>query len=125
MLQAKMVWQKRASNIPTLVAQLPRLRMRTGELWAKDAANLGAQLTPVLTGRLQRSNRAEERDGRWWYIVGGIVVDGKMVDYAVFVEYGTDSQDAQPFFRPACQEISNNIFLYAGKAIQEWKAGAK
>ena len=61
------------------------------------------QLAPVDTGRLRSSITAEliRSDGRPKDVVG------TNVEYAPFVEFGTSKQPAQPFLRPAAQQVLN------------------
>ena len=61
------------------------------------------QLAPVDTGRLRSSITADliRSDGRPKAVVG------TNVEYAPFVEFGTSKQPAQPFLRPAAQQVLN------------------
>jgi hypothetical protein len=48
------------------------------------------QVCPIRTGRLKESIRVEAMgDGEYDAVAGGITVMGRMVDYAIYVEYGT------------------------------------
>jgi HK97 gp10 family phage protein len=58
---------------------------------------------PVDTGRLRASISLEEE-----FLGNGLVkvLVGSNVDYARFVEFGTESQVAQPYLRPALREVA-------------------
>lgn len=62
---------------------------------AKDRA-------PVDTGRLRTSITFEEEQNRNGFLK---LVVGSNVDYAPFVEFGTERQAAQPYLRPALRQV--------------------
>jgi HK97 gp10 family phage protein len=77
---------------------------------ADDAVEKAKFFVPVDTGALRKSIRKEARArpaGYYVYIgirAGGYVRNpktGRLVDYALYVEYGTSRMSAQPFMRPA------------------------
>lgn len=67
--------------------------------------DLATQLAPVDTGALQASGqvRPNSPDGSMTYQV---VFGGGDVDYAVYVEQGTDTNPAQPYLEPALNQIN-------------------
>ena len=66
-----------------------------------DVQNRARQLCPVDTGRLRSSVNSSglQRDAR-----GVFVEVGTNVAYATHVEFGTSTQRAQPYLRPAIAE---------------------
>lgn len=62
---------------------------------AKDKA-------PVDTGRLRSSITFEEEQDQNGFLK---LVIGSNVDYAPFVEFGTERQAAQPYLRPAFRQV--------------------
>lgn len=63
-----------------------------------------ANKCPVRTGQLRSSIRVEISPN-----VVTIVAGGDGVEYALYVEYGTSRQYAQPFMRPAVDEYIDRI----------------
>jgi len=55
---------------------------------------------PVDTGRLRASINTKQQKGNTIQV-------GTNVEYAPYVEYGTEDMKAQPFLRPAFDEILN------------------
>jgi len=76
-----------------------RLRSCLGETVAKGAR----RLVPVRTGALKGTIRTEEH-GETVEVHAG---DDK-VDYAGKVELGTEKQAAQPYMRPAVEQLSRS-----------------
>jgi HK97 gp10 family phage protein len=95
-------------------------KIRIAQAKASDRAGqyvigLAVLLCPVLTGNLRSSLT---------YIVSltqSIVRIGSAVDYAPHVEYGTSSQSAQPYLRPALAHKEEIKTIYA----EEYKAAMK
>lgn len=85
-------------------------------------------MCPVDTGSLQRSIRklviSKPGKNRWEIGVraGGYITNPKskrIVDYAVYVEYGTSRRTAQPFLRPALLKNTFAIQAAVGDAIND------
>lgn len=76
-------------------------------LIARDVELKAKSLAPVETGRLRDSIQASE---------DGVSTD---VDYAVFVEYGTADQAAQPFMRPAGDTANTDPGMRLAQSIIE------
>jgi len=86
---------------------------------------LSKQKAPVDTGRLRASitladnsgvientgPEASPSDGLNSRASNFSVVVGTNVDYAEFIEFGTSSQDAQPFLRPAADQALSETNL--------------
>jgi len=67
------------------------------------------QKVPVLTGNLKRSIRAIIKPGiKRIYAGGNAPGVGTPVEYAGYVELGTSKMAAQPYLRPAVEEIDQN-----------------
>ncbi|MGH2596142.1 MAG: HK97-gp10 family putative phage morphogenesis protein [Actinomycetota bacterium] len=64
----------------------------------EKVAEAARTLAPVLTGALRESITAESVGPAEARVVAG-------VDYAVFVEFGTSVDEAQPFLRPAAAAL--------------------
>lgn len=75
------------------------------DVMGDDVAMLARTLAPVATGQLRDSieNTA-----------GHVVAT---VPYAGFVEYGTEDTDAQPFMRPAADEVGDTRAVAAVAAV--------
>lgn len=85
-----------AAFMASLISAVAALEVATtAQLWtlALRIQNTARSLAPVDTGRLRSSIQASKGDG--------YVEIGTNVEYAVFVEFGTRFQPAQPFLRPA------------------------
>lgn len=52
----------------------------------------------------------------WMYEADVVYTVGANADYAVYVEFGTDSQQAQPYLRPAAQKVEQRLERLAGDA---------
>ncbi len=61
------------------------------------------RFVPVLTGALQGTIRVEEHGD-----VTQVLAGDDKVDYAAKVELGTDKQAAQPYMRPATEQLSQS-----------------
>lgn len=70
---------------------------------AKNIAEYAKRLAPVDTGDLRNSIEASQD------VNGANVTTGK--DYDKYVEFGTRTQQPQPFMRPAGEQAKNNAFL--------------
>jgi HK97 gp10 family phage protein len=86
------------NSIPAIIAGLPAAIDGAMEDTANDIGSLAQDLAPEKTGDLKRSKKVEKR-GAFWTVIFAIF-------YAVFVEYGTDKSEAQPFLTPAVRNIS-------------------
>jgi HK97 gp10 family phage protein len=79
---------------------------------AQVIADEAQRLAPVLTGELRDSIHVEaEGDG------GADVVAG--TDHAIFPEFGTSTQQAQPYMRPAVDTKSDEALRVMADDIQE------
>jgi hypothetical protein len=91
---------------------------------ASYVADLAAQLAPEKSGALKASGRVEPEapDGSKEYRV---VFGGGAVDYARYVEEGTDNPNypVQPYLAPAVQQISVKAEIKA--AIADLAARSK
>ena len=67
--------------------------------------------TAIDTGRLRNSEAT--------VIAGDQVITGTNVEYAPFVEYGTSSQSAQPYLRPAWDEGKSKVVSHMETAAQD------
>lgn len=65
-------------------------------------ADLARQLVPVDTGALQGSIQVEDGPTP---VSRTVVAGDSTVDYAAFVEYGTQRAPAQPYMTPAAAQI--------------------
>lgn len=82
---------------------------------AKDeVVSVAKQNAPVDTGTLRDSIEGTVRTD------GGdiILVVGSPVEYAVYVEFGTSKMEAQPYLRPALEEVEKD---YRGKIVDAIK----
>lgn len=70
----------------------------------------GARMTGV--GSLIEA--LDDIEDRWTRDVRYVV--GTSQEYAVFVEYGTSSQAAQPYLRPAAEQTKRELDTIAGQA---------
>jgi len=70
---------------------------------AKDMAITAKRIVPVDTGKLQQSITVVKEDDLTHLI-------GTNVDYALFVEDGTQNQKAQPYLKPAAGRLKELIF---------------
>ncbi|HUW44777.1 MAG TPA: HK97-gp10 family putative phage morphogenesis protein [Dehalococcoidia bacterium] len=111
-----------ASDMPQAFEESVVEALDKGADAARDRAK---ELVAVDTGSLQKSIRKERHAwpaGNITYVgirAGGYVVNPKtkrLVDYAIYVEYGTSRQRPQPYMRPA--------IIWASKQIEGnfWKA---
>jgi hypothetical protein len=73
--------------------------VRINERTAVVIKTVQGQLVPVLTGDLRSTIRIERENNRIYVREGNSVIN-----YAEHVEFGTDSQIAQPHARPAAAE---------------------
>ncbi len=99
-------------NFSQVEAALARVAVRTeaaSHVWEGEAANTiaarAAQLAPRFTGHLAAST--DESGGQ-------VVVN---TDYGVYVEYGTRRSKAQPFLRPAADQVSPAIYAEAERTF--------
>ena len=87
--------------VRALRAAGPRLRKAGGNVVAAAAMNIqreAKQRTPVDTGRLRSSIRATINPEKLEAVVG------TDVEYAPFVEHGTNRMQARPFLFPAFEQ---------------------
>lgn len=83
---------------PTLQARLDkRLKQRMQRI-ALEIEREAKKLAPVDTGNLRNSIRTEQVDG-------GILIGSFGVEYAAYVEFGTENMAAQSFLRPAVEIV--------------------
>jgi HK97 gp10 family phage protein len=84
---------------------------------------------PVDTGSLRDSVRVERGgEGKQWRQVrvraGGYITNpetGKLVNYSNFVEFGTSRMGAQPFMRPAWEEVKPTILdMLKNGVVERW-----
>lgn len=86
-----------------------RTALRAG---ATVISNRAKELAPVLTGNLRRSIAVTDGDGEFVHI-------GTDVEYAIYQEFGTSKMAAQPFLRPAFDEMFGQAQVITGKVL--WK----
>jgi len=72
---------------------------------ASSCVSLGQQLSPVDTG-FMRDNISQTREAAADNLKARVE---SAADYSAFVEYGTVSQDAQPFFTPAFESARHQV----------------
>ena len=91
--------QKFLKDIDNLGKEVKRNTVREIAATSLDVQTEAKRTVPVITGRLKTSIGEQRRssDGL------GIIVDAN-VEYAVYVEYGTEFQKAQPFLNPAARK---------------------
>jgi len=90
------------------------------ELTTDDIVEYAFQSCPVDTGDMRstiRKTHWKKAGGlfaRVYVVVGGIrgKITGKMVDYPMYVEYGTSRQRPQPFIRPSVKKGVKNFFAH-------------
>jgi HK97 gp10 family phage protein len=82
------------SNLTKIAQTAPAAAKRALLQTGKDIAELTRQITPVDTGALRDSYKAEP-------ISDSVVLVGTETTYAPFVEYGTSKSEAQPHLTPA------------------------
>lgn len=58
-------------------------------------------------GRLKGSIQTIKEGDNFEVSAGGMKVDGKEVDYAAHIEFGTKNSRAYPFMRPAAAKVQN------------------
>ena len=83
----------RLNKLANLADVQNAVRLNTTEMHRKTSRRV-----PVDTGHLRRSLTIDFSDGG---LTGRVSTD---VEYAMYVEYGTRFQSAQPFFRPSLYE---------------------
>lgn len=89
------------------------------------AVQMAQNYAPVDTGNMRGSIRHEAIDeDTEYYGTSNTQARLKPVDYAVFVELGTNKMKAQPFIRPAAENHRSELQSIAGKVISE-KMNAK
>ena len=102
--------EKVKRNFNALTVGLDPLTVKVLKAVAKDVKEEAKTLVPVDTGALQKSIRVistakvKGKITRVGVRAGGYEVNpktGHLVNYAVFVEFGTSRQAAQPYLRPA------------------------
>lgn len=69
------------------------------------------KLVPVKTGRLRGSIRTDKISNEEVHV-------GTDVEYSGHVEFGTIRQHAQPYLRPAYDELKNKIISMVRKAVK-------
>lgn len=71
--------------------------------------DLAQYYVPVDTGRLKTSLQIGEGENVFEILEGGLVIQvGTSVYYAVFVEFGTRHNAAQPFLTPAVEQVRDD-----------------
>ena len=85
--------QKMLNEVANLKDIQNAVKVNTTEMHQKASRKV-----PVDTGHLRRSLTIDFRDGG---LTGRVSTN---VEYAMYVEFGTRFQSAQPFFRPALYE---------------------
>jgi len=99
------VVEVKGSLLPLQIQALPERAQQAVMGTAYEILKRAADRCPVDTGALQGSLRVEEGVLEALVIAGGGVrPDGKPIDYAPYVEFGTDRAPAQPFLIPAAEE---------------------
>lgn len=83
---------------------------------AEKIVAVAKTIVPVRTGRLQRSIM---------YGVAGLMKFevGSPVYYAAYVEYGTTKMRAQPYLRPAINQVLPETIQNICRSILAWSAG--
>lgn len=102
----------RSNKLPLLNMQA---RARAEAAVAKAAYDIEGQaktVVPVDTGNLKNSIQTEAGDSDLTKYVG------PHTDYAVYVEYGTYKTRAQPYMRPAAEQVAPG-FIAAMKQIAD------
>jgi HK97 gp10 family phage protein len=87
-------------KLRALIAELPARADAIAGRGAGHAAKSARALVPVRTGALRASIRAERTDAGHAVRAGG-----GAVDYAAYVEFGTQRMAAQPYLRPAVESV--------------------
>ncbi len=121
-VRAEMVWQGLPELKRYLEKTIPkaysRATIRTLRRAAYIAKAKAKQLVPVDTGSLRKSIRVErfaKTAGNITYTgiaAGGYIINPRtesLVDYAIYVEYGTSRARPQPFIRPAIAHAGRKI----------------
>jgi HK97 gp10 family phage protein len=85
---------------PNGVNQINNLALQLFERLANEVKEEAKLIVPVKTGKLRESIEINKEDQENIKI-------GSKVDYAIFVELGTIKQSAQPFLRPAIDNITS------------------
>lgn len=79
----------------------------------EEVVEVARRYVPVHTGKLRDSISGTVRvEGR-----GLVLLVGSPVEYAYYVEHGTSSQSAQPYLRPALEEVGPKFDGALKKAI--------
>ena len=87
-----------------LEPSIEKLEAQLFELSSDDLVRIAKGLCPVDSGELQESIVAEGEGGHepeLWL--------GSPVDYALYVEMGTQDSPAQPFLRPALETLGDTL----------------
>jgi len=86
-----------------LIAEVNMKSDRLLDLMSEDVLQVSKDEAPVDTGNLQASIRMEKDYSE------KIASVGSDLDYALFVEYGTRYQEAQPYLRPALDGLNGKV----------------
>lgn len=118
----------------TTLADLPEKILDYSYEVLMDQAHLMVGLAqvycPVDTGALRDSIRVERGgEGKGWRTVrvraGGYVINPKshkLVNYSNYVEFGTARMDAQPFMRPAWEQVKPQILeMLKSGVVERWQ----
>ena len=96
------------SHVDEVIDALHRQKAKVLEEWGLIGEAYASDYCPVDTGRL-RASITHDRDDDTMYL-------GTNVEYAPYVEMGTERMQAQPFLRPA---IENHLSEYQSIAQEE------
>jgi HK97 gp10 family phage protein len=100
------------SNLSKIAQRAPEFASEALLQTGADIVNIAKQLVPVDTGHLQASIGAEPIDSK-------TVVVGTDVEYSIYVEFGTESQAAQPYFIPAFTQSEETFKARLEQKIKE------
>ncbi len=90
----RLVW-----NGDKIVRRVEKQTPKITACLAKTIADKARRIVPVKTGKLKATIRVEG---------GNVIAGGGDVDYAAPVELGTAKRAAQPFLRPAAEQVSKS-----------------
>lgn len=101
----------RKSNSRQILRATERNAVRTISKAVSDGLEVMLNLVPVDEGDLKSTcQKRDDGRGHAMLMAGGpSQVSDKFVDYELDVEFGTDTQAAQPFFRPAVETAKSVI----------------
>ncbi len=101
----------RTSRGKQIIAATERNAFRTIAGAVEDGLQEMQRRVPVDEGDLESTlQKRDDGQGHGMLMAGGpSQISDKFVDYELHVEYGTDDQAAQPFYRPAVEVVKNRI----------------